>query len=81
MVTRPKARTGRSAGQIRAGFLRVLIALGVLGVLYAARQVSYLLFHVLVEVFFAVVAGAIFIIAWHSRRFFREAYFVLVLAG
>ena len=81
MVTRPKARTGRSAGQIRAGFLRVLIALGVLGVLYAARQVSYLLFHVLVEVFFAVVAGAIFIIAWHSRRFFREAYFVLVAGG
>ncbi len=46
--------------------------------LYLASLYSYLLFHSLAEIFSIVVAFAIFIVAWNSRRFGENSYFLFL---
>ncbi|GAB4243367.1 MAG: hypothetical protein Kow00129_02470 [Thermoleophilia bacterium] len=55
-------------------------ALVVLAVLTLARSHSYNLFHSIAEFFSVVVAITIFMIAWNTRRFLSNGYF-LVLGG
>lgn len=71
-----KIRIGRSS--LRVGG-NLLLAVGILGVLYLVSQYSYLLFHTLVEMFIAIIAGCIFVLGWNSRRFVNND-FLLVLA-
>lgn len=49
-----------------------------LAVLVLARFHSYLLFHALVDVFTVAVAWSIFFLAWNTRRFLDNHYFLLV---
>ena len=44
--------------------------------LYLLSRVNYLLFHGLVEVFSVVVACGVFMIAWNSRRFHENGFFL-----
>jgi hypothetical protein len=46
--------------------------------LYLTTYVNYLLFHTLVELFSIVVAFGVFIIAWHSRRFIKNPYLLMI---
>jgi len=46
--------------------------------LYLTSLYSYLLFHSLVEMFSIVVAGGIFALAWNSRRFVENSFFVFI---
>lgn len=41
---------------------------------YLLTRYSYLLFHGIVEMAAAVVAGAVFLVTWHSRRFLDNDY-------
>jgi len=52
-------------------------AIALLG-LYLSSLYNYLLFHSLAEVFSVVVACSIFFIAWNSRRFLDNSYFVII---
>lgn len=45
------------------------VGLAALWALYAAQRYDYLLFHGVVELSSAVVAAAVFTLAWHSRRY------------
>ncbi len=49
--------------------------------LYEMSRSNYLLFHSIVEGFAVVIAFAIFAIAWNSRRFLDNRYFLLVGIG
>ncbi|HEY78084.1 MAG TPA: PAS domain S-box protein [Dehalococcoidia bacterium] len=51
-----------------------LILLG----LYLASLYSYLLFHIIAEIFSIIVAFSIFIISWNSRRFIDNNYFLFI---
>ncbi|MBN1583353.1 MAG: hypothetical protein JXA89_21770 [Anaerolineae bacterium] len=55
-------------------FLGVLILAG----LYLLSLYNYLLFHCLAEIFSVLVAWSIFVIAWNSRRFHTNHYFLFV---
>ena len=55
----------------------LLVASLVLG-LYLSSLYSYVLFHSLVEVTTAAVAGGIFMFAWTSRRFQSDDYFLFL---
>lgn len=46
--------------------------------LYLAQFPSYLLFHALVEVFSVAVAGGIFMVAWNSRAFLQQGYYLIL---
>jgi len=46
--------------------------------LYLSSLYSYLLFHSFAEIFSVIVAAAIFIIAWNSRRFLDNSYFLFL---
>lgn len=46
--------------------------------LYLTSYASFLLFHTLVELFSVLVAGGIFVIAWNSRRFAGNSYFLFI---
>ncbi|MGD9116673.1 MAG: MASE3 domain-containing protein [Dehalococcoidia bacterium] len=46
--------------------------------LYLSSLYNYLLFHGFAEVFAVVVAGAIFIVAWNSRRFAENGYLLFI---
>jgi PAS domain S-box-containing protein len=59
-------------------YLPVLAGALVLVGLYLSSLYSYLLFHSIAEVFSIVVACGIFIIAWNSRRFQENSYFILI---
>jgi PAS domain S-box-containing protein len=76
-----------AAGQAFGAWLRrpvvriILAALAGAGVLFALYELSrsnYLFFHWLAEGFSIVIAFAIFAIAWNSRRFLDNRYFLLV---
>jgi hypothetical protein len=58
------------------GVLLMLILIGC--GLYWVSQVNYLLFHGLAEVFSIVVASAIFMIAWNSRRLLDNHYLLFM---
>ncbi|UCH42444.1 MAG: PAS domain S-box protein [Dehalococcoidales bacterium] len=56
----------------------VLIAALVLFSLYLASEYHYLLFHYLAEIFSITVGFSIFIVAWNSRRFLDNNYFLFI---
>jgi PAS domain S-box-containing protein len=62
----------------RRWYLAALAGALVLVGLYLSSLYSYLLFHSLAEAFSIVVAFAIFIIAWNSRRFLDNGYFLFL---
>jgi len=46
--------------------------------LYFSSLYDYLLFHLIVELFSVIVAGAIFVIAWNTRRFSDNSFFLFI---
>lgn len=52
--------------------------LGILGGLYIVSLYSYLLFHCLAEMFSILVAWGIFVVAWNTRFYHDNNYFVLL---
>ena len=59
-------------------YLAALVGALILVGLYLASLYNYLLFHSLAEIFSVVVAAAIFFIAWNSRRFIDNSYFLFI---
>ncbi|WP_239028007.1 MASE3 domain-containing protein [Geomonas subterranea] len=55
----------------------VLFALAIL-ILYACSRFSYLLFHTMVEIFCVLVTLGVFLLAWNSRRFLDNHYFLFL---
>jgi PAS domain S-box-containing protein len=66
-----------STGKSRWYFTILVGALVFIG-LYSASLYNYLLFHSLAEIFSIIVAAGIFIIAWNSRRFLDNNYFLFI---
>ncbi len=56
----------------------VLIGISILVGLYLTSLYSYLLFHSIGEMFSIAVACGIFMIAWNSRRFMKNSYFLFI---
>jgi len=56
----------------------VLLGVIILVGLYLTSLYSYLLFHSIGEMFSIVVACGIFMIAWNSRRFMNNSYFLFI---
>ena len=80
----PAAAAPRPSGwtKVPGELLLAAAALALLiGLYLAERYGGYLLFHVLAEGFSIVVGGAIFMIAWNSRRFAENDYFLWVGIG
>ncbi|TET64386.1 hybrid sensor histidine kinase/response regulator [Candidatus Aerophobetes bacterium] len=71
MVSETRSTIGRGYGTILLG---LLILFGS----YLTTLYSYLLFHSLVELFSIVVAFAIFMLAWNSRRFLDNNYLLFI---
>jgi len=46
--------------------------------LYLTHQYGYLLFHSLVEIFSVIIACAVFMFAWNSRRLSDNRYFIVI---
>ena len=61
-----------------AGYIAISIGASVLVLLYLTSLYSYLLFHVLAELFSIAVAWGIFMVVWNSRRFHDNGYLVFV---
>ena len=53
-------------------------ALALLAGLHLLQERNYLLFHSLVELFSVAVAGGLFMLAWHSRRYMRNDYLLWI---
>ncbi|MDO9516665.1 MAG: MASE3 domain-containing protein [Methanosarcinaceae archaeon] len=65
-----------TSGYIR--LIEVILGTALLLGLYMTSIYSYLLFHSIVEILGIIVIVSISIIAWHSRRFIDNNYFVFV---
>jgi PAS domain S-box-containing protein len=59
-------------------YLISLVGALILLALYISSLYSYLLFHILAEIFSILVAFSIFIISWNSRRFMDNNYFIFI---
>jgi PAS domain S-box-containing protein len=59
-------------------YVVVIIGALVLIGLYLASLYNYLLFHTLTEIFSVVVAYAIFVFAWNSRRLINNTYLLFI---
>ena len=55
-----------------------MLGLAVLAGCYALSQFNYLLFHTLVETFSAIVACAVFMLFWNTRRFANNGFFLFI---
>ena len=58
------------------GLIAVVLTMGC--GLYGASRYSYILFHTIVEMITIVIGCGIFMLTWHSRRFFNNNYLLLV---
>jgi hypothetical protein len=56
----------------------VLLGISILVVLYLTGLYNYLLFHGIAEMFSIAVACGIFMIAWNSRQFMKNSYFLFL---
>jgi PAS domain S-box-containing protein len=59
-------------------YLTILAGLLIFAGLYFSSWYNYLLFHSIAEIFSIIVAFSIFIIAWNSRRFLDNNYFIFI---
>jgi signal transduction histidine kinase len=59
-------------------YLPFLLGIALLLGLYSTSTYSYLLFHILVEMFAIIVAFSIFALAWNSRRFIENHYLLFI---
>lgn len=59
----------------------LLLSFFVLGALFVIGIHNYLLFHTFVELFSIIVACGTFLIAWNSRRFMNNNYFLFLGIG
>ena len=59
-------------------FAAAVLGMAVLVGCCALSQYNYLLFHSLVEVFSAVVACAVFMLFWNTRRFANNGFFLFI---
>ncbi|MGD9486386.1 MAG: MASE3 domain-containing protein [Calditrichaceae bacterium] len=58
--------------------LNILLAITVLSILTVIGQYNYLLFHSTVEIFSVIMASAIFMLAWNSRRFLENNFLIIL---
>lgn len=63
---------------VRKQYFNVIIATVIFAFLYFLSLYSYLLYHSLAEVFSIVIAAGIFMVAWNSRRFMDNKYFLFI---
>lgn len=79
MQAPPLAQESRDVSlALPGGWLGVPGIAALLVVLYLLSRTNYLLFHALVELFAVVIAGGTFMVAWNSRRFLENGFFVVV---
>ena len=57
---------------------RVLLVFALITALYLSSFYSYLLFHSITEVFGVVVMGSIFVLAWNTRHWMDNDYFLFI---
>ena len=78
----PELPTTESMPEVQDAFprtqLQFFVGLIALITLYLTSQSNYLLFHTLAEMFSVVIACGIFMIAWNSRRFMGNSYFLFL---
>lgn len=58
-----------------------LVSLGSIALLAGAKQIHYLLFHTLAELFAVAVSLSIFSLAWASRKYFNNSYLTILGAA
>ena len=68
-------KTGSTSSK---GWISLIPAAIILFVLFFSSRYSYLLFHSMAELFSIIVAAGIFMVAWNSRRFFKNNYLLLL---
>ncbi|MHB8709246.1 MAG: sensor histidine kinase, partial [Desulfuromonadales bacterium] len=79
MQTTPLEQESRNGSLfLPGGWLGVPVIAVMLVILYLLSRVNYLLFHALVELFAVAIAGGTFMVAWNSRRFLENGFFVVV---
>ncbi len=61
-------------GFYRSDYFTAIIGIVSVVVLYFLSSLNYLLFHSIIEIFSVVVAAAIFIVGWNSRKFQKSSY-------
>lgn len=59
-------------------YLYLIVGMLVLLGLYLSSLYNYLLFHTFAEIFSVVIALAIFVLAWNSRQFLNNHYFIFI---
>lgn len=79
MQTAPLEQKARNGSLLLpGGWLGVPVIATLLVGLYLLSRSNYLLFHALVELFAVAIAGGTFMVAWNSRRFLENGFFVVV---
>ncbi|MBM3157708.1 MAG: PAS domain S-box protein, partial [Chloroflexi bacterium] len=68
----------RAASADKQVYSALLAGAVILGGLYLASIYNFLLFHTLAEIFSVIVAFAIFVLAWNSKRFIDNNYLLII---
>ena len=63
---------------INFNYFTVIVALGIITILFIISQFNYLLFHSIVEGFSIVIACGIFMVVWNSRKFIENNFFIVI---
>ena len=68
----------RITNQFSFNPIKVFGSAAILLALFLTSHYSYLLFHSLTELFTIVIAGAIFVLAWNFRRFYKNGFLIFI---
>ncbi len=63
---------------LRRDSIEYMILIVGLFLTYLASLYSFLLFHSIIEVFSIVIAGGVFLIGWHSRKYMNSSFFLVL---
>lgn len=64
--------------KIRRNFIEYLILIVGLISTYIISLYNYLLFHSITEIISIVISGGIFLIGWHSRKYMKSSFFLII---
>ena len=71
----------KTVPKYRSILLNVLFFAAILGILELTGHYSFLLFHTTAEMFIAVVGFIIFMLAWNTRRYVDDGFFLVLGIG
>ncbi len=64
--------------KVNPDIIEIIVLLFAIFLVYLTSLYDYLLFHSIAEIFSIVIAGGVFLVGWHSRKYMESSFFLIL---